>query len=90
MKVHAAVILLLAFIFINVTLTTSTTPAKTKESNGSGVLCISCAVAMRALEQYIVYKEPDIEKALSKFCDLFDPKIGSFCKLFVQIEAYVN
>jgi hypothetical protein len=55
----------------------------------SGVLCIGCTVAMRALEQFIEYKEPNIEKALTKFCELFDPKIAAFCKVFVALETYV-
>jgi len=42
---------------------------------------------MRALEQFVLYKEPDVEKALSKFCDLFDTKIATFCRLFISIEA---
>ncbi len=85
MKAHA--ILLACFLLFCAVYTSATPTAKTNVKGDNGVLCISCTVVMRALEQYIVYREPDIVKALSKFCDLFDPTIGSFCKLFVQIEA---
>ncbi|KAL0490188.1 acyloxyacyl hydrolase, partial [Acrasis kona] len=75
-------------LFLVVSVASSLSNYRDKFSEGDrGTICLSCAVVITSLERYILFKEPNIEKAISKYCDLFGGKVASICRVFIAVEA---
>jgi acyloxyacyl hydrolase len=49
--------------------------------------CMWCTMVVRTLERFIEYNEGTVEQKLVKYCDLFDTRIASLCKLIIQVEG---
>jgi acyloxyacyl hydrolase len=46
-----------------------------------------CTIIVRGLEQFLDYHEGTIEEKLSKYCEIFDTRLASICKLIIAVEG---
>ncbi len=51
--------------------------------------CVACTLVIGVMENYVKYREKDIEQGVKKFCDLIDdPKVKTACNLFVLLYGF--